>query len=114
MILYLFYGFLAAPHDSNIEEANLKIIGGQDAKKGEAPWMASLQECFLSMICYHVCGAAIVNQRWVVTAAHCLGEDMLFTYRIATGMLNLNDNDPDKQIEDINLRVIHPLYNTSR
>lgn len=110
----MFIIFLAAEPQVRIRtHSDLKIIGGRDAIKGEVPWIASLQECFLSFICYHICGAAILNSRWVATAAHCLGEDVMFTYRVVTGAVNLNENDPDKQFQDIDLRVIHPLYNSS-
>ena len=44
------------------------IIGGDDAQVGEWPWQASLQ----SRYNFHFCGAAVISDEWVVTAAHCL------------------------------------------
>jgi hypothetical protein len=39
-----------------------RIIGGNDTKPLEYPWMAFLD-----------CGGAIINEEWVMTAGHCAG-----------------------------------------
>lgn len=54
-------------------QGNLRIVGGRLAKKGSWPWMASLR--ILAEEPYgHRCGAALINQKWLVTAAHCFRE----------------------------------------
>ena len=45
-----------------------KIVGGEAAKEGEIPWQAAL----VKMPGQVVCGAAIISDRIVLTAAHCL------------------------------------------
>ncbi|XP_059622746.1 chymotrypsin-2-like [Phlebotomus argentipes] len=43
------------------------IVGGQNANAGQFPHVVSLRSTANS----HFCGAFIVNNRWVVSAAHC-------------------------------------------
>ncbi|CAG2103724.1 unnamed protein product, partial [Medioppia subpectinata] len=44
-----------------------RIVGGMDASIAEIPWMASL-----TVKNKGYCGATIIDERWILTAAHCL------------------------------------------
>lgn len=44
-----------------------KIVGGQDAMKGAYPW----QVMFWDYKRRAFCGGALLNERWIATAAHC-------------------------------------------
>ncbi|XP_038614700.1 transmembrane protease serine 11C-like [Tachyglossus aculeatus] len=43
-----------------------RIAGGLDAQEGEWPWQASLKQNNV-----HRCGATLISNSWLVTAAHC-------------------------------------------
>jgi secreted trypsin-like serine protease len=58
---------LAAP----AEEKTPLIVGGVNAIPGEFPFIVSLQWVVLGLST-HVCGGSILNNVWVLSAAHCL------------------------------------------
>ncbi|XP_060941497.1 coagulation factor IXb [Limanda limanda] len=53
------------------ENSDQRIVGGDEAKPGEIPWQGTLITN-ASGAETPFCGASLLNELWVITAAHCL------------------------------------------
>lgn len=48
-----------------------RIVGGEKSAFGKWPWQISLRQWRTSTY-LHKCGAALLNENWAITAAHCV------------------------------------------
>ena len=79
------------------------IIGGHDSTPGKWPWQASLQ-----YYGSHYCGASLINNRWLVTAAHCVGNSAS-AYTVILGAHDIKTKKKGSpQTYTISKITIHP------
>ncbi|NXW47660.1 ENTK Enteropeptidase, partial [Nyctiprogne leucopyga] len=85
-----------------------RIVGGSDARRGAWPWIVSLH--FNSR---PVCGASLVSDEWLVTAAHCVYGRQLkpSQWKAVLGLYDQSDmTEPSTVIQNIDQIVINPHY----
>lgn len=64
------------------------IVGGQNAEPNQFPYMASLKRRNTNS---HFCAGSIVNEYWVLTAAHCSIDETILTLEVVVGSHLLNN-----------------------
>ncbi|NXR74427.1 ENTK Enteropeptidase, partial [Pycnonotus jocosus] len=85
-----------------------RIVGGHDARRGAWPWIVSLH-----FNLQPVCGASLVNDEWLVTAAHCVyGRQLkLSRWQAVLGLYLQSDlQNPPAAAHNIDRIIINPHY----
>ena len=80
------------------------IVGGTDVDVAEAPWQVSVQLTISST--FHLCGGSVLNEYWVLTAAHCVTTGWVDRLSIRAGISRLSDTEG--QFRDVDAIFIHP------
>ncbi|CAG2101083.1 unnamed protein product [Medioppia subpectinata] len=89
-----------------------KIVGGENARFGHNPWQAAIvkQQYFNQKIS---CGGALIKNRWIVTAAHCVYKTPANNLRVRLGDYNLRAHTEQLAHEEYGVRrkVVNEAYN---
>uniref|UniRef100_A0A672PYJ7 Anionic trypsin-1-like n=1 Tax=Sinocyclocheilus grahami TaxID=75366 RepID=A0A672PYJ7_SINGR len=87
---------------------NTRIVGGVNTPDGSWPWQASLHRSG-----YHFCGGSLINNEWVLTAAHCLPGVSASSLRVYLGrrtQQGVNANEISRNVRTI---IVHSSYNSN-
>ncbi|KAF4092944.1 hypothetical protein AMELA_G00025950 [Ameiurus melas] len=84
---------------------NTKIVGGENAVAGSWPWQVSFQRSGS-----HFCGGSLINQNWVLSAAHCFQSYAADSITIWLGMQSLEGSNAYKQKSSTSNIIIHQGY----
>ncbi|KAL6257052.1 hypothetical protein P5V15_011987 [Pogonomyrmex californicus] len=108
LFLVLLYCFtIASTATTTYGGLQPKIVGGRLARRGEFPFQVSLQDIKTE---HHFCGGSIINQNYVLTAAHCLTEKDIKEISVNVGTTDLTK---PHSIYLVASSYIHEEYNAS-
>jgi secreted trypsin-like serine protease len=86
-----------------VDDPEALIVGGHDATE-QYDWMASLQRAG-----NHSCGASLIDEQWVVTAAHCVQDAAPADLGLRIGSPDHTTGGTEAGVSEI---VVHPDYAT--
>jgi secreted trypsin-like serine protease len=85
-----------------------KIIGGTIANTQTWPWMTGLVAKNISPNIGLFCGASLIAENWVLTAAHCVFDESTTTFDVIINQANFDSPKSERiSVEQI---ILHPLF----
>ncbi len=99
--------------DDEHSGANARVVGGNNVEVGEFPWMVSL----VMSNGTPGCGASLIDSMWVLTAGHCITNDLPFPnvptveQVIVNSIINdVNSLEVFSELIDIEEIIVHEDY----
>ncbi|XP_042369119.1 coagulation factor VII [Plectropomus leopardus] len=85
-----------------------RVINGKTCPKGHCPWQALLTERGV-----FTCGAIVLSDRWMLTAAHCVWGKPASVLNVTVGEHDLKEEEKTEQRRRVVKVLVHAGYNKS-
>ncbi|EDW79819.2 uncharacterized protein Dwil_GK17815 [Drosophila willistoni] len=88
-----------------------RIVGGANAAFGRWPWQISLRQWRTSTY-LHKCGAALLNENWAITAAHCVDNVPPSDLLLRLGEYDLAEEEEPYAYQERRVQIVasHPQF----
>ncbi|CAL7938816.1 unnamed protein product [Xylocopa violacea] len=96
---------LGANDEDEMVGSQLRVVGGRASQPKAWPFLVAIYKDGL-----FYCGGVILNELWVLTAAHCLDGYRGHYYEIQAGVLRRLSFSPMAQTRRARYTVMHPFY----
>ncbi|XP_043210235.1 coagulation factor IX-like [Amphibalanus amphitrite] len=87
-----------------------RVVGGTDATAGQFPWQAGIVSTGNTR---SWCGGSVINNRYVLTAAHCTDGKDASQIQVMLGDLRIGTTDAGEQRYSVVQIIEHPQYTSA-
>nr|XP_018909286.1 PREDICTED: serine protease nudel [Bemisia tabaci]XP_018909287.1 PREDICTED: serine protease nudel [Bemisia tabaci]XP_018909288.1 PREDICTED: serine protease nudel [Bemisia tabaci] len=89
-----------------VREEEARVVGGSPSDPGAWPWLV-----LMNRDGYFHCGGVIIDESWILTAAHCMQDYETHYFEIQAGVLRRFSFSPQRQIRYVTNVIVYENYN---